>query len=242
MAWIESHTVLSRHRKLKELALLLRLKPVYAMGHLHALWHDALEQQEDGDLSAWSDELIAESAQFDGDAPKFVSLLQDCGWLDGRLIHDWLEYAGRYLESKYRTSNPKRLIEIWAKHGLVWLESGLRRTKDSPPNQTLPDLTKQKAQAPMRFSKPLPPEVSEYAKSIGYLVDGQAFCDFYESKGWNVGQTPMKDWKACVRTWKKRDSMPVKGEVVAAFPGVKLKPGDDPWRDEFERSEKESHV
>ena len=29
--------------------------------------------------------------------------------------------------------------------------------------------------------------------------------DFYASKGWKVGKNPMADWKACVRTWERRD-------------------------------------
>lgn len=120
MAWIESHTVLVRHRKLIELARELRLRPVYTMGHLHALWHAALEQQEDGDLSKWSDGLIAESSDFPGDAPQYVRLLQKHEWLDGKVIHDWLEYAGRYLESRYRSSDPERLVGIWAIHGKLW--------------------------------------------------------------------------------------------------------------------------
>jgi len=135
MPWIESHTVLRRHRKLKELSGDLRLKPVYTMGHLHALWHSALEQQEDGDLSAWSDTFISSEADFPGDAERFVQLLQKHKWLDGKLIHDWLNYAGRYLKAKYRSSNPARLIEIWAKHGKVYLESDYSPTKDRPPNQ-----------------------------------------------------------------------------------------------------------
>ena len=56
-----------------------------------------------------------------------------------------------------------------------------------------------------RFVRPTPEEVTEYGRSIGYDVDGAKFCDFYTSKGWKVGQTPMKDWKAAVRTWKKKD-------------------------------------
>lgn len=52
------------------------------------------------------------------------------------------------------------------------------------------------------FSKPVPKEVSDYAKTIGFELDGQKFCDYYESKGWVIGKSPMKDWKACVRTWK----------------------------------------
>lgn len=139
MAWIESHTVLLRHRKIKELARALRLRPAYVMGHLHSLWHAALEQQEDGDLSSWSDELIAESSDFPGDAPQFVRLLQDTGWLDGKLIHDWLDYAGRYLTTKYKTSNPKRLKEIYKKHKLVFSQTKVEPKSD---NLTLPNLTK----------------------------------------------------------------------------------------------------
>ena len=79
------------------------------MGHLHSLWHAALEQQEDGDLSSWSDEFIAQMADYPGDAPQFVRLLQKHDWLDGKVIHDWLDYAGKYLTAKYRTANPKKL-------------------------------------------------------------------------------------------------------------------------------------
>lgn len=140
MAWIESHSVLIRHQKLVELARDLRLRPAYVLGHLHALWHAALEQKEDGDLSAWSDEFIAEMSNYSGDAPQFVRLLQEHRWLDGKLIHDWLDYAGRYLTSKYRISNPKKLKEIYRKHKSVF-----RQTKDSlKPDQrqpTLPYLT-----------------------------------------------------------------------------------------------------
>lgn len=55
-----------------------------------------------------------------------------------------------------------------------------------------------------RFQQPTPQEVTEYAAEIGFALDGEAFCDFYISKGWKVGQTPMKNWQAAVRTWKRR--------------------------------------
>jgi len=55
-----------------------------------------------------------------------------------------------------------------------------------------------------RFQQPTPQEVTEYAAEIGFALDGEAFCDFYISKGWKIGQTPMKCWKAAVRTWKRR--------------------------------------
>lgn len=58
-----------------------------------------------------------------------------------------------------------------------------------------------------RFAPPSPAEVSAYADQIGAShVDGERFCDFYASKGWRVGSQPMRDWRAAVRTWAKRDS------------------------------------
>ena len=36
-------------------------------------------------------------------------------------------------------------------------------------------------------------------------VDPQEFIDFYEAKGWMVGKTPMKDWKAACRNAEKWD-------------------------------------
>ena len=45
-----------------------------------------------------------------------------------------------------------------------------------------------------------------YCAERGNHVDAQAFVDFYAAKGWKVGSAPMKDWKAAVRTWEKRDA------------------------------------
>ena len=36
-------------------------------------------------------------------------------------------------------------------------------------------------------------------------IDAENFLDFYESKGWMVGKNKMKDWKAAVRTWEKKN-------------------------------------
>ena len=52
------------------------------------------------------------------------------------------------------------------------------------------------------FHPPTPQEVSAYGNSIGFKINGQQFCDFYESKGWMVGKNQMQDWQATVRTWK----------------------------------------
>ena len=56
-----------------------------------------------------------------------------------------------------------------------------------------------------RFTPPTIEEVNAYCKESGYNIDAQRFIDFYESKGWRVGNQPMKDWKAAVRNWAGRD-------------------------------------
>ena len=56
-----------------------------------------------------------------------------------------------------------------------------------------------------RFSPPSVDEVRDYCRERKNTVDAQRFVDFYASKGWKVGQNPMKDWKACVRTWEQRE-------------------------------------
>ena len=55
-----------------------------------------------------------------------------------------------------------------------------------------------------RFTKPTLEEITAYCNERKNNVDPQAFFDFYESKGWRVGNQPMKDWKASVRTWERR--------------------------------------
>ena len=64
------------------------------------------------------------------------------------------------------------------------------------------------------MEKPTPKQVTDYARSRGFDLDGELFCNFYASKGWLVGKTPMKDWQAAVRTWlrnqKQRADRPSK--------------------------------
>lgn len=56
-----------------------------------------------------------------------------------------------------------------------------------------------------RFQKPTLDDIRAYCISRGNNVDPEQFLNFYESKGWMVGKTPMRDWRAAVRTWEKRE-------------------------------------
>ncbi len=57
-----------------------------------------------------------------------------------------------------------------------------------------------------RFIKPTVEEIRSYCESRRNLIDAQAFFDFYESKGWKVGNSPMKNWQAAVNTWERRQN------------------------------------
>ena len=54
-----------------------------------------------------------------------------------------------------------------------------------------------------RFVPPTPQEVTAYCQQRQNGIDGSEFCDFYASKGWMIGKSKMKDWRAAVRTWEK---------------------------------------
>lgn len=53
------------------------------------------------------------------------------------------------------------------------------------------------------FIKPSLEEVTVYCKERKNTIDPQGWCDYYESNGWMVGKSHMKDWKASVRSWEK---------------------------------------
>lgn len=57
-----------------------------------------------------------------------------------------------------------------------------------------------------RFVKPTVEQVEAYCKEKNYELDAQYFIDYYDTRGWKLkGGVPVKDWKACVRTWMRND-------------------------------------
>lgn len=53
-----------------------------------------------------------------------------------------------------------------------------------------------------RFVKPTIDDINAYIQEQGMHFNAESFFDYYESKGWVVGKSPMKDWKAACRTWE----------------------------------------
>ena len=70
-----------------------------------------------------------------------------------------------------------------------------------------------------KFDKPTIDEIRQYCLERSNGIDAEAFYDFYEAKDWCVGKNKMKDWKACVRTWEKRNN---KTEILPEWYGKKV--------------------
>ena len=56
-----------------------------------------------------------------------------------------------------------------------------------------------------RFIQPTFEEIQNYCIERQNDVDPQRFIDYYTANGWKVGKNQMKDWRAAVRTWERRD-------------------------------------
>lgn len=85
--------------------------------------------------------------------------------------------------------------------------SSVSSSAESPyhtiPIHTIPS---QENKSTKRFAAPSVDDVKEYAEEKDLELDAERFVDYYESKGWKVGTTPMKDWKAAARNWAARDA------------------------------------
>ena len=114
MTWIESHSNLRDHPKLKRLSRMLGVDRRAATGLLHWLWWWAMDYAPDGDLSRYEDADIADGLDWDGDPTELMAALRDAGFLDGAKLHDWEEY-GEKLYRK-RQANAQRMKDRRASH------------------------------------------------------------------------------------------------------------------------------
>ena len=55
------------------------------------------------------------------------------------------------------------------------------------------------------FEPPTFEEVDAYCMERGGAVDAKLWYDHYAANGWMVGNNPMKDWKASIRTWERNE-------------------------------------
>lgn len=113
------------------------------------------------------------------------------------------EYRQRQLEDSERTKKDnvrqEKEIEIEIDKEILSNESIKKSASDDA--DSLPEEQPKKS----RFKAPTVDEVKTYANEKGLTkLDANTFFNYYESKGWYVGKSKMKDWKAAARNWNSR--------------------------------------
>lgn len=82
-----------------------------------------------------------------------------------------------------------------------------RAREDAPPSKN-------------NFVPPTEEEVGAYCAERDNSVNPKSFVNFYESKGWMVGKSKMKDWRAAVRTWEQRTPSEPHADITQVEKGV----------------------
>lgn len=101
MAWIEVHDTLREHRKTYALASTLKIEQYAAVGLVVSLWTWALNNAQDGDLSAFPLTAIANACLWRKSDKTLIAALQECGFITRDMqIHDWDVYAGKLIEQR----------------------------------------------------------------------------------------------------------------------------------------------
>lgn len=79
-----------------------------------------------------------------------------------------------------------------------------------------------------KTAKPTLEEVQAYCAERQNKVDPAKFYDYYEANGWVQGKAgkPVKDWRACVRTWERNNFDT--GKKVQAVPDYMIADYENP--------------
>jgi hypothetical protein len=170
MAWIESHQELARHPKTKKFARKLGVSNPTAIGHLHYLWWWALDYAQDGDLSSFEIEDIADAMDWPyEEASNLINALIESEFVDKDgerlLLHDWYDYAGRLVDKREQNKERKRKSRakksvaddghaVVTRDGNVTDQSGSSDTNSghgaTEPNPTEPNHTQHNSTEPDR--------------------------------------------------------------------------------------------
>lgn len=122
MSWLKVQQSLINHPKIKRLGRTLGITRPHAVGLVVSLWSWALDYQEDGILTTWPCDDLADAAGWEGESSDFVDALVRAGgegregFLDrdaeGLRIHDWKDkdHAGQFMEDRerFREANRER--------------------------------------------------------------------------------------------------------------------------------------
>ena len=111
MAWIKSHQSIERHPKLFKLMDVMKWDLDTAIGKIHRFWWWCQDYAEDGDLKKHSAFALATACGVSSDQSEtFLQSMIEAALIDREpylRVHDWWDYAGPYLITKYKQQTDK---------------------------------------------------------------------------------------------------------------------------------------
>ena len=212
--WIKVEHVTPDKPEVWAMAERLGIDADAVVGKLVRIWIWADQQTHDGNARSVTKALLNRVSGVTG----FAEAMIDVGWLKaeetGLVFTNFERHNGH--TAKKRSLSAKRVEAHRASNATVTPEALHERYKSATREEKRReeiDSSNTETQEPQGtakparvcFRKPTAQDVAEYATGICANVDPQEFIDHYTSNGWKVGKAPMKDWKAAVRNWAKRD-------------------------------------
>lgn len=194
--WIKFRKVLLRDGRVRIVSRKCHAPVTHIIGALVTLWAFADDYaDENGVLFGYTvDDINSEVG-----IKNFCKSLPEC-WID--LSGEWVKLP-EYQEHNGSTGKKRAQDQARQKrHRSVTSPS----RKDSDKKATREEKRREdkKKNNIKRFVKPTAQQVTDYALSIGFNLDGGYFCDYYETRGWELKRNqPMKKWEAAVSTWKR---------------------------------------
>lgn len=208
--WLKMRTRLGEERAVMLICDLTGLDVFAVVGRLHAIWSWAGENTKNGKVSGVTFSTIDRVTCHAG----FAAAMQTAKWLEstkdgGVKFPRWTAYnckaakeralaAARQAKKRAKSHAQKRDA-----HRDATVTSHAPREEKRREEKSIGEVSP--ITPPRRFAKPTVEEVRAYCEERKNSIDPQAFVDSYEAKGWVVGRSPMKDWRAAVRTWEKNN-------------------------------------
>lgn len=127
-----------------------------------------------------------------------------------------MENDGRIIQQKSRLTSLISIVNFESMCSMVQQneqqtaqqviqQTDINNKKNNQNNNNTSSIEEDREKPQKRFVPPTLEEVQAYIVEKGYSVDAESFIAFYQSKNWYVGKNKMKDWKAALVTWEKRE-------------------------------------
>lgn len=142
-------------------------------------------------------------------------------WRDKGLIPNFVSIQYYSAQRQRLTPSCKQHAYVLARlKDLGLTEDKLDEMGDRDPQMKLPiDCPKPTKEKPQRCI--IPPKlewVQAYCEERKNGIDANRFMDWYEARGWRIGDRVMLDWQAAVRTWENGDRK--RGRASTGLPNI----------------------